>query len=142
MNKKEFPGYIMHMINHAFLQKKNDMLAQYGITSSQNKVMLCLWENDGLSQSEILKQIDIKASSLTKLIEPLEKKNLIKRQECFTDCRIKKVYLTDLGKDLEKKSMEVIYKLEDELIKDFSPEEKKELLNYLNKMLNSIMESR
>lgn len=142
MNKKELPGYVMHMINHAFLQKKNDMLAQYGITSSQNKVMLCLWDNDGLSQSDILKQMDIKASSLSKLIEPLEKKNLIKREECETDCRIKRVYLTESGKELEKKSMEVIYKLEEELIKDFNLEEKRELLDYLNRILNNIKESR
>lgn len=142
INKRELPGYIIHLINHAFLQKKNELLSKYNITSSQNKVLICLWENDGQHQSDIQKDMDIKGSSMTKLIEQLEKKNLVERRGCDKDSRAKRVYLTDVGKNIRHQSIEIVMELEAVLVKGFEEKEKKDLLSYLDRMLDNITEGR
>ena len=74
VDKFQLPGYLMALTHHAFHLKLNEKLLKYGVTSSQNKVLRCLWEEGGRHQSEIAKDMDVTAPSLTKLIDQLEKK--------------------------------------------------------------------
>jgi DNA-binding MarR family transcriptional regulator len=137
-DKFKMPGYLICSIDHAFQMKRNEKLLKYGITSSQNKVLRCLWEEDGLSQSDILRQLSVRAPSLTKLIEQLEKKGMIDRKICAEDGRAKMVYLTESGRNLKGKSLEVVYYLEDKLFNDFDEDEKKNTIDYLTRMFDNI----
>lgn len=138
VDKFTMPGYLIYLIDHAFHMKRNEMLLKYGITSSQNKVLRCLWEEDGLYQSDIAKQLSVRAPSLTKLIEQLEKKGLIERKSCEKDGRVKSVYLTEKGREIKEKSLEVVYYLEDVLLEGFQENERKESVEYLTRMLENI----
>jgi DNA-binding MarR family transcriptional regulator len=140
VDKFRMPGYLIYLIDHAFHMKRNEMLLKYGITSSQNKVLRCLWEEDGLSQSDILKQLSVRAPSLTKLVEQLEKKGMIDRKICAEDGRAKMVYLTESGRNLKGKSLEVVYYLEDKLFEGFKEDEKREAVGHLTRMLENIKE--
>ncbi len=87
-----------------------------------------------------MRQLSVRAPSLTKLIEQLEKKGMIDRKICAEDGRAKMVYLTESGRNLKGKSLEVVYYLEDKLFNDFDEDEKKNTIDYLTRMFDNIKE--
>lgn len=131
-------GYFIHRISHDFKIKKNESLSKYNLTDSQIKVMSYLWHEDCIPQTEIQKTMNIKPSSLTRLLDQLEKKKFIVRIPCNKDSRVKLISLTEKGKLLKKDSWNTILMLEEKLIKDFTDEEKELSLSLLKRMLNNI----
>ena len=137
-----YPGYLIHQISHDFLLKKNKNLIKYNLTDSQIKVMNCLWRNDNIAQTEIQKFINIKPSSLTRLLDTLEKKGFIVRLPSIKDSRVKLISLTNIGTELKKEAWDTILSLEDKLINGFTKEEKDLAVTYLRRMLNNITSER
>ncbi len=132
-------GYFINRISHDFKLKKNESLSKYNLTDSQMKVMRYLWHENCLSQTEIQKRMNIKPSSLTRLIDQLERKQFITRKISSKDSRVKLISLTEKGKILKKDSWDAIIMLEEKLIKNFTDEEKELSLSFLNRMLNNIL---
>ena len=70
------------------------------ITFEMMQVLVELWKSDGVNQ-QILAQKTVKdKSSLSYLINNLEKRNLVYRKEDENDRRNKLIYLTDAGDKL------------------------------------------
>ncbi|MCY6484142.1 MarR family transcriptional regulator [Clostridium aestuarii] len=137
LDKNKLPGYLIHQIAHDFRFKYDKKLEQYNITCSQIKVMRCLWNKDGITQKQILQQINIKPSSLTKLINILVGKGLVERREDERDARNNLIFLTSKGKKIEKETWEIIFKMEEQLVEGFSQEEKYLLISFLVRMQES-----
>lgn len=82
--------------------------------------------------------MNIKPSSLTKLIDILEKKEMVIRTYDSSDARAKLIFLTEKGKSLEQKSCEIIKSLEDTLIKGLDDAEVDELLRLLKVVYKNV----
>jgi len=80
------------------------MQAGLDITPDMYFILRYLWgEQDGSRQQELADKIGKDKASLTKLLDNLEKRNLVKRMADETDRRSKKVWLTASGKKLKEK---------------------------------------
>jgi len=66
------------------------------------QVMVQLWINDGVNQQELADKTFKDKGSLTNLLNNLESKNFVKRQEDTNDRRNKKIVLSMQGHDLQK----------------------------------------
>jgi DNA-binding MarR family transcriptional regulator len=73
------------------------------VTSEQWMILLLLWQKDGRSPWQIAEAIDKDKAAVTRLIDGLEKRNLVFRIADKTDLRQKHVHLTAQGKAMEKK---------------------------------------
>ena len=78
-----------------------------GVTYPQYLAMLMLWEQDGILVSEIANALEIDGGTATPLIQRLEKLELVTRIRCKDDERRVRVYLTEKGKLLYNKALEV-----------------------------------
>ncbi|MFN2456999.1 MAG: MarR family winged helix-turn-helix transcriptional regulator [Chitinophagaceae bacterium] len=86
------------------LQKKfNDNALN--ITIEQWSVLYQLWKQDGLSQQELCNTTFRDKPSVTRLIDNLEKLNLVKRTADENDRRINKVFLTKQAQKLQEQTM-------------------------------------
>src|SRR5699024_517626 len=94
-------GYLLRQASHLSQQLYNEKLESKGISFSQDRVLSLLYENNGATQSELQKDLFIKPSSLTKLIDVLEKKNLVNRVSDNDDARVKKIVLKEERRQLE-----------------------------------------
>jgi len=86
------------------LQKKFNK-ASLPITIEQWSVLYQLWKQDGLSQLELSKATFRDKPSITRLIDNLEKLQLVKRVASPEDRRVNQVYLTKSGHKLQVQSM-------------------------------------
>ncbi len=72
----------------------------YNISAAQLNCILALYDNGPLSPSQIAKYIMVNSSTVTGIIDRLEKKDLAKRLRISSDRRIITIELTKAGKTL------------------------------------------
>jgi len=85
--------------------QKNFKQANVDITIEQWSVLYHLWKQDGLSQQQLCDATFRDKPSITRLVDNLEKLNLVKRVASKDDRRINKIYLTAEANDLQEKAM-------------------------------------
>src|SRR5580692_10878577 len=86
------------------LQKKFNS-ASLRITIEQWSVLYHLWKQDGQSQQELCNATFRDKPSITRLVDNLEKLQLVKRVPADNDRRINLIYLTRQAQKLEEETM-------------------------------------
>ncbi|MBP2143545.1 DNA-binding MarR family transcriptional regulator [Methanococcus voltae] len=116
----------------------NSLLKDCEITSSQFRVLSCLWVKDGLTQSEIHEYLGIKPSSISGLIDCLEKKGFLKRVVDKEDARINRIYLTEKSAEFKECCWEKAIGLNNDILEGFSEQEKEEVKKILVKLYDNV----
>lgn len=88
------------------LQKKFNA-SGINLTIEQWSVLYHLWKEDGMSQQDLCNATFRDKPSITRLIDNLEKLNLVKRVSHEKDRRINKVYLTKQAQKLQEETMQM-----------------------------------
>ena len=88
------------------LQKKFNS-SGLNITIEQWSVLYHLWKEDGKSQQELCNATFRDKPSITRLVDNLEKLNLVKRVASENDRRINRIYLTKQAQKLQDETMEL-----------------------------------
>lgn len=115
---KEIAVYV-NILNSRIKKCFFDKLQENGIniTPEQYLVLDILWEKQSLSQQNIADIIQKDKNSVTKIIDSLEKKQLVRRVMDQKDRRINKIELTDEAIALEKITTEVAINFMNDTIK-------------------------
>jgi DNA-binding MarR family transcriptional regulator len=87
--------------------QKNFKQAGLEITIEQWSVLYHLWKVDGMSQQQLCDSTFRDKPSITRLVDNLEKIKLVKRNASKEDRRMNLIVLTEEGKELEGKCMEI-----------------------------------
>jgi DNA-binding MarR family transcriptional regulator len=88
------------------LQKKFNQ-AGLNLTIEQWSVLYHLWKEDGISQQELCRSTFRDKPSITRLLDNLEKLQLVKRTPSRNDRRMNMILLTDEAKKLQEQTMEL-----------------------------------
>ncbi len=88
------------------LQKKFNA-SGVNLTIEQWSVLYHLWKQDGASQQELCNATFRDKPSITRLVDNLEKLNLVKRVSDERDRRINKIFLTKTALKLQDESMQL-----------------------------------
>jgi DNA-binding MarR family transcriptional regulator len=91
-------------LNHNFTE------AGYDITCEQWGVLVNLWRNNGQSQQELAGTTCKDKTSMTRLIDGLERRNLVVRTPDKVDRRQKLIYLTNNGKKFQQELLHIVEK--------------------------------
>jgi len=103
------------------LQKKFNT-AGLNLTIEQWSVLYHLWKQDGISQQELCNATFRDKPSITRLVDNLEKLQLVKRVPSESDRRMNMVYLTKQAQRLQDQSMELANETLNEALEGVSPE--------------------
>ena len=99
-------------------------------------------EGRSVYQRDIETEFKIRRSSVSSVLDTMEKNGYIVRCQTQHDARLKKLVLTDKAKKTGKQHRESIDAFEKNLIKNMSPQELQALRDLLNKVLNNAVDSR
>ncbi len=83
------------------------VLEPLGLTHPQYLVMLTLWERDSLTVKQIGQLLSLDPATLSPLLKRLERAGLIRRDRHPADERALAVTLTDEGRDLRERALQV-----------------------------------
>jgi DNA-binding MarR family transcriptional regulator len=93
-------GSIVRRADIALIYRLNQHFqrAGYNITTEQYRILVNLWNKDGQNQQELVKTTRKDKTNITRLIDGLEKRDLVVRISDKKDQRNKLIYLTRKGK--------------------------------------------
>ena len=107
-----------------------------GLTYTQYVAMMVLWEQDGITVGELGSKLYLDSATLTPLLKRREAHGFVRRERSHEDERAVIVTLTDEGRALRERALEVPYCMAGCL--EISPEDATELKMLLEKLLRSI----
>lgn len=98
-------------------------LSQYGITPSQFYVLSEIWEKDGLKFKELAQKLEMDGSTLTSILDRLERLDLVERRNDPEDRRSLLVFLKEKAKQKINEIAHLADELDQEIKERFSGEE-------------------
>ena len=113
-------GRTHSVFNRALLTnfKKNDI----SLTKEQWTILGVLWQEDGCSQQTLADRTYKDKPGITRLIDNLEKENLVERRPDAKDRRLNLIFLTTKGKTIEKEVMSIVNQTITDAVKGIDPE--------------------
>ena len=116
-----------------------------GITDTQARVIQYISEESEkreVFQKDIEDTFCVRRSSVTQIIQLLERDGFIVRESVERDARLKKLVVTKKGYQIEKVMKKHIQDMEAELEGNISPQEKEMLINILYRIRKNIVEEK
>ena len=109
---EESLGYVMGRAARSLGTRLNRNFTQdgYDVTCEQWGVLVNLWHKNGQTQQELAGMTCKDKTSMTRLIDGLEKRKIVVRTPDKVDRRQKRIYLTDKGKEFQQKLLTIVQK--------------------------------
>ena len=130
------PSTLIKKTSRLLIKKANELLKPHGLTDAYTYFLMALYQQDGLTQSEMHKQIGIEQPTAVRTLDRMERDGLIIRTPSTTDRRAIEIRLTEKGRSYQK----IIEDCADELNKfalDGFKEEEKHAIKHLLERLNA-----
>ena len=133
---------LMMAIKKKIGNKQELYMKDNDVTPMNGMIIRYLQENQDrdIFQKDIETAFRIEGSTTTKILQLMEKKDLIIRESVDYDSRLKKIKLTTKSKKLSDNFLAVFSSLEKELTKGISKEEIKLFNSVIKKMKDNIIE--
>lgn len=103
MQLNDYIGFIFNNTSRKFNQFAMNFFKPYNLTPEQAGVLRRLGEEEGISQKELSIRMMKDQTNITRLLDQLEKKKLVRRGPNKEDRRSFLAYLTEDGKGMNKK---------------------------------------
>lgn len=132
---------MIRMISEALVKRANIILKEYGVTSSQAPVLsvLSTMENNECTLKELEKVFSYSQAAIAATALRLEARGFVESFVKEDDKRIKYVRLTQKGETVVKAAQEKIFEMQEELIADFTEEEKTMFMFCLRRLRKKLL---
>jgi len=123
--------YLAGQLAKGFARSLQQRAATLGFSPGQFPVLVELWQEDGLTQKQILDRLDVEQATLANTLSRMERDGLITRTPHPTDRRAQIVSLTERGRALESEAIDAASDAEDALLGGFRSFERQLMLEYM-----------
>ena len=130
-------GKISATINRTFL--RTFTAEGIDISIEQWTVLACLWNKDKVTQQTLCSLTAKDKPSMTRLIDKLERNNLVTRVSDHNDRRINLIDLTNKGCALEQKATELVQKIVSKALNNITDEELNISRTVLKKIITNLL---
>jgi DNA-binding MarR family transcriptional regulator len=138
--RRGFGSHVVRLAELA-LARAEAALQPLELTPLAYETMVCIGDGDGMSQTELSRQLSMYAPKMVGLLDGLEKKGLVERKVSPTDRRRHMLLLTPEGQELLQRAGPIAAALERELFGSL-PEEDKARFEALVERLEAIERKR
>jgi DNA-binding MarR family transcriptional regulator len=136
---EESIGYLMRRILSHVTDAVDDELEPTGLTHAQWMPLLKLYMGAS-TVAELARQSNLDAGAMTRALDRLEAKSLVKRVRSSEDRRVVNLELTEEGRAVAKKIPAVICGVQNAHMRGFTLEEWQQLKVLLRRMLGNALE--
>jgi DNA-binding MarR family transcriptional regulator len=144
MKRQRSGGFLISKIHRLSGRIFTKLLKEYNIKEinrAQGRIMFPLWKEDGISIAELSQKTALSKTSLTSMLDRLEKAGHIKRVHSKEDRRKVLIYLTEKNIALAEKYSEVSKEMTKLYYEGFNSEEIDEFEKYLERILDNLQKN-
>jgi DNA-binding MarR family transcriptional regulator len=127
-------SYILRSLAMKYRYYVHNVLGKDKHGATQDLAIYHISEHMGLSQKDLVDKLGIKPASVSSIVNQMESEGLLIRVQDEKDARKFKLLLTDKGQSLVPDVIRSWQKIQDEVTKGFTDEEKALLIRLLKQM--------
>jgi MarR family transcriptional regulator, organic hydroperoxide resistance regulator len=132
-------NFLLAQVCHLHHARAHTLLETIGLYRGQPHVLRALWEQEGLTHTELAERLHITPATITKMLQRMEKTGFVVRKPDIEDQRISRVYLTEAGRAIRSEVQAVWQTMEQETFDGFTLEERVLLRRFLLQFRDNLM---
>ncbi|PSU44681.1 MarR family transcriptional regulator [Photobacterium frigidiphilum] len=131
-------GWLINVVANKLKNDFDTELKKHGLTIALWPTLMCLWEEEGVTQREIAIKSKVESSTTTRTIDKLERLNLVERRDDPQSRRSFRIYLTDEGRALQSTLIHIPVDINESMLSSLDSEEQEQMLGLLKKLVTNI----
>ncbi|MBS5116086.1 MAG: winged helix-turn-helix transcriptional regulator [Erysipelotrichaceae bacterium] len=133
-------GKDVSILNNLIRRKVNMRTSSLSITSKQSRIIGFIFmesQKRDIFQRDIEEEFNIRRSSVTSLLQTMEKNDLIMRESVNQDARLKKIILTPKAIKIHDQVIEILNEVEEEFHEALSKEEYVQFKKIMDRLIST-----
>ena len=131
-------GYQIGLLGRLYDRRLQDMLKEFGVAPGQFAPLVMLFEQDGLTQAELCRRINVEQPTMANTLQRMERDGLIRRKSDTTDKRRALVYLTPRAREIQAKVMESARAVSNQTVKGLSAGDQEDMFSLVARMVENL----
>ncbi|GAL04177.1 MarR family winged helix-turn-helix transcriptional regulator [Photobacterium aphoticum] len=131
-------GWLINVVANNASKTFDAALKKHGLTVALWPTMMCLWEEEGITQTEIAQKSKVENSTTTRTLDKLEKLGLVERQDDPNSRRSFRIYLTEQGRALKDELLPIPVQVNQQVLSELNDKEQAQLIQLLQKMVDKL----
>ena len=103
-------------------------------------VLMTLWRDDGLKVIDLGRKSGLEPSTMTGLLDRMERDELLYREADSLDRRVQRIYLTATGREVKTPVLQVVHEVLADVFKGIDEKEIRNTKNTLQRVLTNAQE--
>lgn len=138
IRRQDALGYQIGLLSRLFDRALERHLSEFHVLPGQFPALVMLYEQDGLTQAELCKRIQVEQPTMANTLNRMERDGLIKRVPDPEDKRRARVHLTDRAKEFQTALMDQARDVPNQALEGLKPSDQDALFRYLALMIDNL----
>ncbi len=130
---------LLALVCHLHHSRARQLLEALGLYRGQPPVLFALWDQEGLTHTELAERLQNTPSTVSKMLQRMEKAGFVVRRPDAEDQRLSRVYLTEAGWAIKSDVQAVFRRTEAETFAGFTLEERVLLRRFLLQLRDNLL---
>ncbi|WP_339632193.1 MarR family transcriptional regulator [uncultured Sneathiella sp.] len=139
--KEQSAGYLANHMARLFARGLDARIRPLGLSTGIFPALLELWENDGLTQKELVTRLDIEQATMANTLNRMERDGFVTRRKDATDGRVQRVWLTDKARALQAPATTAAAAQNNVVLAQLSEAERVAFLDLMDKAIAAMKET-
>ena len=138
--KERSAGFLANQMARLFAKGLQPRIRSLGLAPAQFMTLLALWDEDGLSQSELVRRLDVEQATMANTLTRMERDGLIERRSNPSDGRSQSIHTTEKAKGLRVPATDAARAQNEAALADFSDSERELFLIFMRRAIAAMHE--
>lgn len=128
-------GYLVNHMARIFAQELGARIRPLGLNIGTFPALLELWEEDGLTQKQLVARLAIEQATMANTLNRMERDGLVIRRKDPSDGRAQQVWLTEQARSLQAPATAAAEAVNADLLSGLSPTEREQLTGLMTRII-------
>ena len=131
-------GWLLNVVANKASKDFDVELKKHGLSIALWPTLMCLWEEEGVTQREIALKSKVESSTTTRTLDKLVALALVERRDDPNSRRSFRIYLTDAGRALKETLLPIPMAINADLLSSLNAQEHQHMIHLLKKLVVTI----
>lgn len=140
--KEDSAGYLVNHMARIFAQGLSSRIKPLGLSTGTFPALLELWDQDGLTQKDLVKRLDIEQATMANTLNRMARDGLVIRKKDPNDGRAQRIWLTDHARGLQEPAVAAAMAVNDAALAGLDPQERRLLMSLMRRVIAGAAEGK
>ena len=137
-DKGRSPGYLANHMARLFATRLTEAVRPLGLAPAQFMVLLELWEEDGLTQADLVARLDVEQATMAGTLSRMARDGLVIYRPHPRDRRARTVHLTERARALQAPATEAAADVNRRALGALSPQKAAEFVDLMSEIIENL----